>query len=140
MKPLIKRAAPFVATIVASAIIGQAAQSPSTSSAPTPTQIIESTTYPTQTPPTPQPTYTPYPTATIYPTATLYPTAKPVTQYMQTQEIASEQPATGGGFSCNCSKTCGSMSCQEAYFQLNQCGCSARDSDNDGIPCESQCR
>ena len=30
-------------------------------------------------------------------------------------------------------------SCQEAYFQLNQCGCGQRDNDNDGVPCESIC-
>ena len=44
------------------------------------------------------------------------------------------------GFTCDCSKTCGAMaSCEEAYFQLNQCGCSARDGDGDGVPCESIC-
>lgn len=44
-------------------------------------------------------------------------------------------------FTCNCSKACGSMaSCEEAYFQLNTCGCSARDGDEDGVPCESLCR
>ena len=40
---------------------------------------------------------------------------------------------------CNCSKTCGAMTCDEAYFQLNQCGCRARDADSDGVPCESIC-
>lgn len=46
-----------------------------------------------------------------------------------------------GGFSCNCSKTCDQMACcDEAYFQLNQCGCSRRDGDNDGVPCESICQ
>lgn len=45
------------------------------------------------------------------------------------------------GFTCNCAKTCPNMaSCAEAYFQLNTCGCSRRDGDNDGIPCESICR
>ena len=43
-------------------------------------------------------------------------------------------------YSCNCSKTCPQMSsCQEAYFQLNNCGCGRRDGDNDGVPCESIC-
>lgn len=41
--------------------------------------------------------------------------------------------------SCNCSKTCPNMTCAEAYYQLETCGCSARDADNDGIPCEAQC-
>ncbi|PIR62390.1 MAG: hypothetical protein COU65_03480 [Candidatus Pacebacteria bacterium CG10_big_fil_rev_8_21_14_0_10_42_12] len=44
-------------------------------------------------------------------------------------------------YTCSCSKTCGNMSsCEEAYFQLNTCGCSARDGDDDGVPCESLCR
>lgn len=43
-------------------------------------------------------------------------------------------------FVCDCSKTCTQMvSCDEAYFQLNQCGCSRRDGDGDGVPCESIC-
>ena len=42
-------------------------------------------------------------------------------------------------YSCNCSKTCDSMSCDEAYYQLNTCGCSRRDGDKDGVPCESIC-
>lgn len=43
-------------------------------------------------------------------------------------------------YSCNCSKTCTQMiSCDEAYYQLNQCGCSKRDGDRDGVPCESIC-
>lgn len=49
------------------------------------------------------------------------------------------QPNTGS-YSCNCSKSCEAMaSCEEAYFQLNQCGCSKKDGDGDGIPCESIC-
>jgi hypothetical protein len=43
------------------------------------------------------------------------------------------------GYSCDCNKTCGAMTCDEAYFQLNTCGCGARDNDNDGVPCESVC-
>lgn len=49
-------------------------------------------------------------------------------------------PATTGSFTCNCSKSCGAMvSCEEAYYQLNTCGCKARDGDDDGVPCESIC-
>ena len=45
-----------------------------------------------------------------------------------------------GNFICNCSKTCSQMSsCAEAYYQLNACGCSTRDVDNDGVPCENIC-
>ncbi|MBD3365904.1 hypothetical protein GF360_01020 [candidate division WWE3 bacterium] len=51
------------------------------------------------------------------------------------------EPAAAPAFSCSCSKTCSEMvSCEEAYFQLNTCGCSARDGDSDGVPCESICR
>lgn len=46
----------------------------------------------------------------------------------------------GGSFTCNCSKTCTQIqTCEEAYYQLNVCGCSRRDDDDDGIPCESLC-
>lgn len=47
---------------------------------------------------------------------------------------------TGGAYTCNCSKTCPNMSCSEAQYQLNTCGCSARDADDDGIACDSQCQ
>ncbi|MBI1982410.1 MAG: thermonuclease family protein [Candidatus Levybacteria bacterium] len=46
-----------------------------------------------------------------------------------------------GNYTCDCSKLCSQIStCEEAYFQLNQCGCTKRDSDKDGIPCESLCK
>lgn len=49
-------------------------------------------------------------------------------------------PISVDNYSCNCSKTCTNMdSCEEAYFQLNNCGCFARDGDDDGVPCESIC-
>mgnify|MGYP003759624421 CR=1 FL=1 len=49
-------------------------------------------------------------------------------------------PPNTGTFGCDCSKLCTQMSsCEEAYFQLNQCGCEARDGNNDGVPCESIC-
>lgn len=80
----------------------------------------------TNTPIPPQPTNTPLPPPTWTPAP--IPTDDPPAQQVQ-------EPAHG----CDCSKTCGSMSCEEAYFQLNQCGCGARDGDNDGVPCESVC-
>lgn len=44
-------------------------------------------------------------------------------------------------WTCSCSKTCDEMaSCEEAYYQLNTCGCTRRDGDKDGIPCEEICR
>ncbi len=49
--------------------------------------------------------------------------------------------AVGGAYTCNCSKTCSQMSsCAEAQYQLNSCGCSARDADDDGIACDSDCQ
>jgi len=44
-------------------------------------------------------------------------------------------------FVCNCNKSCTQIeTCEEAYFQLKNCGCSVRDNDGDGVPCESLCR
>lgn len=57
------------------------------------------------------------------------------------QDGGSGSESSGSGFTCNCSKLCSQMaSCEEAYFQLNTCGCSRRDGNKDGIPCESICR
>ncbi len=59
---------------------------------------------------------------------------------------ASTQPTTqpanipNGKYECNCNKTCSRIStCEEAYYQLQNCGCTVRDSDGDGVPCESLC-
>lgn len=82
---------------------------------------------------TPIPTVKPTATqiiTSINPTTAIYikPTIQPVTQ-----------PPTST-YTCNCGKACGAMaSCEEAYYQLNQCGCSQRDGDSDGVPCESIC-
>ena len=55
--------------------------------------------------------------------------------------IPTPPPTSSDSYTCSCSKTCKQMaSCEEAYFQLNNCGCSARDGDKDGVPCESICR
>ena len=49
--------------------------------------------------------------------------------------------ASGGSWTCNCSKTCPQMSsCAEAQYQLNVCGCSARDADRDGVACDADCQ
>lgn len=54
--------------------------------------------------------------------------------------IAPAPTYTAPSYACNCSRTCEQMiSCDEAYYQLNQCGCNKRDNDNDGVPCESIC-
>ena len=61
----------------------------------------------------------------------------------QTQPVQTTPPAaqTTGVYTCNCSKTCPNMSsCAEAQYQLNTCGCTARDADHDGIACDSDCQ
>jgi endonuclease YncB( thermonuclease family) len=79
------------------------------------------------------------------PAAVNAPAAQPVAPPAAGQPISTpvpapvSTPAPAPGFACNCSRTCGQMSCEEAYFQLNQCGCRERDGDADGKPCESQC-
>lgn len=68
------------------------------------------------------------------------------TPTLPTSTLVPTQPSTGGTtgngkFTCDCSKACTKIAtCDEAYFQLNQCGCQARDADKDGVPCESLCR
>lgn len=65
--------------------------------------------------------------------------AAPVAPVIPPTENVSVAPPAAS-YSCSCSKTCTQMaSCDEAYFQLNQCGCGQRDSDGDGVPCESIC-
>ena len=56
------------------------------------------------------------------------------------QAVSSDYKPTGI-YTCDCSKLCGKIkTCDEAYYQLKNCGCSARDADGDGVPCESLCR
>lgn len=98
--------------------------------------------------PTPEVTSTDTPTMT--PTITAKPTMvsqtpkstiKPMIQQPTTKPVEPSNNSTGGGYACNCSKTCPNMnSCAEAQYQLNVCGCSARDSDDDGIACDAQCQ
>lgn len=50
-------------------------------------------------------------------------------------------PVPASRYSCNCSKTCDEIAtCDEAFFQLEKCGCSIRDRDGDGIPCDTMCQ
>lgn len=84
------------------------------------------------------------PTTIPYPTSRPKPISEPMVTSQPTQYVAPIIRVTtapsNGGYSCNCSKVCDAMdSCEEAYFQLNQCGCSKRDGDSDGVPCESIC-
>ncbi len=93
----------------------------------------------TSTPIAPEiPTSTPPSSPTVIQTQKIYPTSIPTTKPVYA--LPTTAPVANSGYSCNCSKTCPQMSsCEEAYYQLNQCGCSIRDGDNDGVPCESIC-
>lgn len=126
---------------------------------PTPTPFPTATPLPTEVPtPTSTPSAAPKPTITRIPTPkpTLKPTATPKPYIAPTRvyvpattapvtsapAVQSNPPAnTSGSFTCNCAKTCSQMSsCAEAQYQLNVCGCSARDADHDGTACDSQCQ
>ncbi|MDP3988153.1 MAG: thermonuclease family protein [Candidatus Levybacteria bacterium] len=62
------------------------------------------------------------------------------TKPLQVQSKPTETLVDNKQFSCDCAKACTQISsCEEAYFQLNNCGCTKRDADGDGIPCESLC-
>jgi micrococcal nuclease len=51
----------------------------------------------------------------------------------------SQEQNTLNNFICNCQKSCSQItSCDEALFQLNNCGCIARDGDHDGIACDGK--
>lgn len=83
-------------------------------------------------------------TPTIKPTS-VPPTPKPTTSASSQDTLGAETTTaitnTGGTYTCNCSKTCPNMSsCEEAQYQLNVCGCKARDADGDGIACDAQCQ
>lgn len=83
---------------------------------------------------TPTPTRQPIPTST--PKPIYIPTPTPTNIIVPVQNTQS----SGGSYGCSCSKTCSQMSsCDEAYYQLNTCGCSQRDGDDDGVPCEEIC-
>jgi micrococcal nuclease len=81
-------------------------------------------------------------TSTPIPTIKAIATPKPTVKSASTtapQPI--QQQPIGGSYICNCSKTCSQMSsCAEAQYQLNTCRCSARDADDDGIACDSDCQ
>lgn len=66
-------------------------------------------------------------------------TTKQTTTPTQAQTQPSNQ--TSGSYTCDCLKTCSQMSsCAEAQYQLDVCGCGARDADKDGIACDSDCQ
>jgi endonuclease YncB( thermonuclease family) len=69
--------------------------------------------------------------------AVLPPTSELPTPLSATGNTTQTAPAV---FTCDCSRKCSEMvSCEEAYFQLSQCGCGVRDGDGDGVPCETIC-
>jgi len=92
---------------------------------------------------TPTPTQkiiTPKPTPTVSTSKATTPKTPTPTPLPQVQIIQPIQPVSGS-YVCDCSKTCPQMSsCAEAQYQLNACGCTARDADKDGIACDSDCQ
>ncbi len=91
-----------------------------------------------------EPELEPVTTPTIEPIVEPEPEPAPVVQPTPAPVVEPEpapvaMPTTGSSYTCNCFKTCAQMDCAEAYYQLNTCGCSKRDNDNDGVPCESKC-
>jgi len=78
---------------------------------------------------------------TVTPTTKPIATTKPTTTYTAPAPTTQSTNNSGGAsYACDCSKTCPNMSCSEAQYQLNVCGCSARDNDHDGIACDAQCQ
>jgi endonuclease YncB( thermonuclease family) len=50
-------------------------------------------------------------------------------------------PPPQPSYVCDCSKTCPNMSsCEEAQYQLKECGCKQRDHDKDGVACDVDCQ
>lgn len=84
----------------------------------------------------------------IQPTQTQQTEQKNTTSTQNTQQTttptqAQAQPSNqaSGSYTCDCSKTCSQMSsCAEAQYQLDVCGCKARDADKDGVACDSDCQ
>ena len=93
--------------------------------------------------PSPSPTLVPtiVPRPTAIPTYVPKPTAIPTQSTpIKTTEPVLVVPQVNNSYTCDCKKTCPQMSsCEEAYYQLNVCGCSVRDGDDDGVPCETIC-
>jgi micrococcal nuclease len=80
---------------------------------------------------------------TVAPTIAPKAFTAPLVPSKATQKVVAPIPVaeSGGSWACNCSKTCAQMSsCAEAQYQLNNCGCSKRDGDDDGIACDSDCQ
>ena len=86
----------------------------------------------------PSSTITPTPITTPLPPTKPSPTRVPAVKPTNVQ-IAESKLESVSKFECNCSKTCPNISsCAEAQFLLNECGCNARDADDDGIACDGR--
>jgi len=80
------------------------------------------------------------PTSTKITTPTPTPTVSTSKTTIQKTPTPTTQPDSTS-YVCDCSKTCSQMSsCEEAQYQLNICGCTARDGDKDGIACDADCQ
>lgn len=115
--------------------VANVSKAPTPTATPTPTFSPSPTKRVTQTP-SPTKKITPTPTKIVYPTATRI----PVTQYIAPTNPPTAIPikSTSGSYVCDCSRTCTEIStCAEAQYQLNNCGCSVRDGDHDGVACDS---
>ena len=98
-----------------------------------------------------RPTLTPTPQLQKQPSASPTTAVKPVIkQAAPVPTTVSVQPTSvplsfpnqkSGDYVCDCQKTCPQMSsCAEAQYQLNVCGCRARDGDDDGVACDTDCQ
>lgn len=136
---------PTEASVKAGVRVPNFTPTPENTHTPTPTKSPTPTHKPTSTPTiTPSPTNTPTPTRgstpSLTPKPTIIPTVK-VTYSTPTPTTTAVVVQSGGSYVCNCSITCSSMSsCAEAQYQLNVCGCTARDADHDGIACDADCQ
>ena len=84
-------------------------------------------------------TNTPTPSPTFTNTPPPSPAPKPTIKVVEAPPPP--PPVNEPSYACNCSKTCKQMSsCAEAQYQLNVCGCSARDGDHDGVACDADCQ
>ncbi len=73
--------------------------------------------------------------------------SSPTNEPTQTEQVPNIQPSQSESditdtsiYMCDCAKSCTKIySCNEAHFQLKNCGCNERDADGDGVPCETLC-
>jgi endonuclease YncB( thermonuclease family) len=88
--------------------------------------------------PVEKPSSTPTPQNTPTPQKTQ--TTNTVIQNTSNQSSDNDANTSATKYTCDCKKTCSSMGCAEAQYQLNECGCTVRDRDKDGIACDENCQ